>query len=79
MRYVGSRQLLHSWTFMDPNSWEVLFMDLALPVTPQGGCVCYTSHSGLLIFLDFSDSQQANMFKVTSWKNLITMLCFRKL
>ena len=29
--------------FMDPSTWEVLFIDLAIPVTPQGGCVCYTS------------------------------------
>lgn len=58
LRYVGSRQLIHSRTFMDPNSWEDLFMDLAIVATPQGGCVCYTSHSGLLIFLGFSDSEQ---------------------
>lgn len=62
---------------MDPNSWEVLFTELAIPVTPQGGCVCYTSRSGLLIFSDFSDSGQENMIKVTFWESLrITcMLC----
>ena len=33
LRYVGSRQLIHSWTFMDPNSWEVLFLDLEIAAT----------------------------------------------
>lgn len=43
LRYVGSTKIIHSWTYMNPNSWEILFMDLATPVTPQGVCVCYTS------------------------------------
>lgn len=37
LRYVGSRQLIHSWTFMNPNSWEVLFMDLAIPLLLREG------------------------------------------
>lgn len=30
LKYVGSRQLILSWTFMDPSSWEVLSLDLAI-------------------------------------------------
>lgn len=56
LRYVGNGHLIYSWAFIVSNSWKVLLMEKAIPVIPQGSCVCYTSHSELLILV-FSGSE----------------------